>query len=41
MASRETDPATWGETLWLVTGAFVTMTLVMFIVTGALLGWFG
>lgn len=41
MAPRDTAPAAWGETLWIITGAFVTVALAAFIITGAFAGWFG
>ena len=41
MTIHDPEAPGWGELAWLIGGAVTTAALVVFIVTGAALGWFG
>lgn len=41
MITRDTNPGSWAEAVWVAGGVATTIALLTFIVAGAALGWFG
>lgn len=41
MTIHDPELSGWGEAAWVTTGSLTTVALLVFIVAGAILGWFG